>query len=568
MIEIRRPRQLHSEELGQIIDLWHIGTMPKDICEMVEVSQEIVFQVVGWTPADLPNELASLQAKLSQFRDPSTARLLSKPGLASEGAVMTPSLRETHQALQEARPISVDAVSIVQRECEEGLVMLDKCLTYEVAVEEALEYTAECLSVLDPDEFSESFSRMLNSVKQRPNQLQTLVQFLTSYLSDQSLFTLCDKIKHNQTFLSAIKKPPIAESYIKGVVQRLTSDRNKQLSAIEAALTYFLYFTQADVERLAVFTGFFDCQGSDLLTLGVLQLKLCEFISLYDKETKASLLLRHLRECITATNSGLTSALDYSSVFASSYAIVSTSITEFCETNAAAVNPIVCSGMLRDSFSIKQQSFSPIAKVNRYSPSRQVRLLGFDRLSTLKENSIVEFDNELYYVNSMMNLEFRRVDKRREYAVCSLDVPLSMRAHCSQMGCLRGADYVYLYSSLCLLTSFMRFCTKTQVFEELPTAGWGGVVVAAVEMKITGCLYFVIGDQVYEFDQWALVWRDLFVHVPVELLSSKYSICKSREYSTSFFLVSSSKSKVFTIDVALNRCDAWSPVDSPIKKSV
>jgi hypothetical protein len=541
-----------------------MGTMPKDICEILEVSQETVFRVVGWTPADLPNELASLQAELSQFRNPLTGRLYSLPGLASEGAVMTPSLRAKHSALKGERRQSIDSLSIVQRRSKEGLVMLDKCLTYDVDVEQALEFTAECLSVLDPDDFAEFFTRMLNSVKQRPNQLKTLVKFLTRYLSDQCLSTLCDKTTHNQTLLATFQKYIAAEGFFKGVVQRLASNLNEQLSAIEAVLTYFLYFSQAEVERLAAYADCFGCQGSDLPTLGVLQLKLCEYFSLFDDKTKASPLLSHLKECITATHSRLTSALGSSNAYATSCILVATSITEFCETNAAAVNPLFCSHV-PILFSIQQHSFSPLTKELSSSSSRQVELYGFSRLSTLRKKFVVEFDNQLYYVRSGVHrLKLHRVDLLRDFACVSSRVPLSYISYDGQIEGLRGADYVYMYSR-CLFTSFMRFCTKTQAFEQLPTAGMDGDVVAAVEMKITGCLYFVIGDQVYEFDQWELVWRDLFVHVPVEKLSREYSIYKSREYSTSFFLVNSSVSKVFTIDVALNRCDAWRPVIAPIK---
>jgi hypothetical protein len=548
------PKALNAYDVYQIFDLWFEGTMPDAICDLFELSPETLFRVLGWTPADLPNDLAALQAELRQFRDPVTDRLLSRPGLASEGAVITPSLREKYQALQRGLDLNVaDAASTAQRACVAGLVTLDRCLTYEVAVDEALECTAECLSVLDPAESFPAFSRILNSLKQRPNQLQPLVKFLSRYLSEPSFLTLYKKTKHIRAYLDAFHRW-FDESIIRDVVQRVDPSRTEQLSTNEAVLTYFLYLTAEEVELLAVYADISNCQGPDLVTLGVLQLKLCESISLHKDKSEAAPLLSHLKDCITATYSKLTAALDYSSEFAPSYVLVSTSITEFCETNTAAVNPVHCS-LHRPpcTLSIIQQTFNPVAKETRDSPSRLVRLSGFDS-RTSEVRFVAEFAHELYFLNSYSTFDFVRVDKLRDFAVCSLSVPLLKTSDYYQLEGLRGADYVYLYRSRYSFAYFMRLNTKTQVYEELPMAGWDGGVVAAVEMKITGCLYFVIGEQVFEFDQWAVVWRVLLVHVPVSRDCLAY---KSRDYSTSFFLVNADKSKVFTIDVVLDRCDEW-----------
>jgi hypothetical protein len=152
--------------LEGVLKLAHTGLSPEDISFAFKIDIERVQQVIANDYMDRARVVQSIKERSVEYRCTLSKRLMVCPVMDSDGKFYEQSIlvADPSHSINQFMPSKKLRAKIADFS-KESLNELERCLLQKNPLEDILELTAECLSVLSPDAGMETTLRVLGTVE-------------------------------------------------------------------------------------------------------------------------------------------------------------------------------------------------------------------------------------------------------------------------------------------------------------------------------------------------------------------------------------------------------------------
>jgi hypothetical protein len=183
--------QVSQDTLEAIFKLAHSGSSPEAICFFLGLNAQTVHRIIANDTMHRARVVESIKEKSRKFRCVQSNRLMISPVMARDGNFYEHSILEADSSLSIDQFIPKLKAKIADF-CKESLKELEGYLRQKDLQEDILELTAECLSVLCPEDGLESALRVLGLVERET--VRRLTGKLWSLVPEDMLFGLINQL--------------------------------------------------------------------------------------------------------------------------------------------------------------------------------------------------------------------------------------------------------------------------------------------------------------------------------------------------------------------------------------
>jgi hypothetical protein len=185
--------QVPQDTLERILKLVHSGLSPEDISFVIKIDIETVHQIIANDSKHSVRVVRSIKERSAEYRCTLSKRLMVCPVMDSDGNFYEQSIlvADPSHSINQFMP-SKKLRAKIEDFSKESLNELERCLLQRYPLEDILELTAECLSVLCPEAWLESALRVLSAVEGET--MRKLYGKLRGLVPEQMLYGLMNQL--------------------------------------------------------------------------------------------------------------------------------------------------------------------------------------------------------------------------------------------------------------------------------------------------------------------------------------------------------------------------------------